>query len=100
MSAADSLPAVFSSGTPISALFVDRSDAQALESLKSQHELYQAIAALDAAVFDSYNRCDLEKFSSFVASDLELYHDLDGMVAGKQRLKKNIKKFVCGGDVR
>ena len=51
------------------AIFVPRAGAQAVLSLndiKSQAELDKAIAALDGALFDSYNRCDLEKFSSFL----------------------------------
>src|SRR5205823_14405261 len=51
------------------AIFVPRAGAQAvlsLDNIKSQAELDKAIAALDGALFDSYNRCDLEKFSSFL----------------------------------
>ena len=44
-------------------------DAQALESIQSQEELNKAVASLDAALFDSYNRCDLEKFATFFAND-------------------------------
>jgi hypothetical protein len=84
----------------VSSLLLRPADAQPLESLKSQKELYQAIVSLDAALFDAYNECDLEKFKDFFADDLELYHDQDGVVTGKQRLTENIKKFVCGGDVR
>jgi hypothetical protein len=36
-----------------------------LDSIKNQEELDKAIGALDAALFDAYNRCDLVKFSSF-----------------------------------
>src|SRR6266851_2280611 len=42
---------------PLIALLMGRADAQALENIKSQAELDKAISALDAAVFDSYNRC-------------------------------------------
>jgi hypothetical protein len=55
-----------------------RANAQAipsLESIQSQAELDKAIASLDAALFDSYNRCDLEKFASFFTDDVEFYHD-------------------------
>ena len=49
-------------------LFVCQVNAQAvpaLESIQSQAELDKAISSLDSALFDAYNRCDLEKFSSF-----------------------------------
>jgi hypothetical protein len=38
----------------------------ALERITSQAELDKAIVALDAALFDAYNRCDLEKFGSLI----------------------------------
>jgi hypothetical protein len=72
------------------------SDAQALESIKSQEELNNAVASLDAALFDSYNRCDLEKFATFFTSDVEFYHDQGGVTLGKQDLTDGIKKNICG----
>ena len=35
--------------------------------------LFQTIQSLDAQLFDAYNHCDLEKFGSFLADDLEFY---------------------------
>ena len=78
------------------ALLVGRADAQALESIKSQEELDKAIASLDAALFDSYNRCDLEKFSAFFAGDVEFYHDQGGVTLGKEKLTESVKKNICG----
>jgi hypothetical protein len=74
--------------------------AQPLESIKSQAELDKTIASLDAALFDSYNRCDLEKFSSFFTGDVEFYHDQGGVTLGNAALTESIKKNICGGDVR
>jgi len=81
------------------AIFVPRAGAQAVLSLndiKSQAELDKAIAALDGALFDSYNRCDLEKFSSFFADDVEFYHDQGGATLGRAALTDSIKKNICG----
>jgi hypothetical protein len=81
------------------AIFVPRVGAQAvpsLDNIKSQAELDKAIAALDAALFDSYNRCDLEKFSSFFADDVEFYHDQGGVTLGRAALTDSIKKNICG----
>jgi len=81
------------------AICVTRVVAQAvpsLDNIKSQAELDKAIAALDAALFDSYNRCDLEKFSSFFADDVEFYHDQGGVTLGKVALTDSIKKNICG----
>jgi ketosteroid isomerase-like protein len=88
---------------PLLAASMVQSDAQtvpAFQDIKSQAELDKAIASLDAALFDSYNRCDLEKFSSFFADDVEFYHDQGGVTLGKGKLTESIKKNICGGDVR
>jgi hypothetical protein len=85
------------------ALCAARADAQAvpaLEEIKSQAELDKAIASLDAALFDAYNRCDLEKFASFFADDVEFYHDQGGVTLGKDNLTESVHKNICGGDVR
>jgi hypothetical protein len=57
------------------ALCVATAGAQPLENIRSQAELVKTVASLDAAVFDAYNRCDLPKFASFFADDVEFYHD-------------------------
>jgi ketosteroid isomerase-like protein len=80
-------------------LFAAQTPAQsvpALENIKSRQELDKAITALDAALFDSYNRCDLEKFSSFFVDDVEFYHDQGGVTLGKVNLTESVKKNICG----
>ena len=81
---------------PIIALCTVRANAQALQSIKSQEELNKVVAALDAALFDSYNRCDLEKNATFFADDVEFYHDQGGVTLGKEKLIESIKKNICG----
>jgi hypothetical protein len=84
---------------PIVALLIARVEAQAvpsLENIKSQEELDKAIASLDAVLFDSYNRCDLEKFSSFFVEDVEFYHDQGGVTLGREKLTDSVKKNICG----
>ncbi len=81
------------------ALCCVRADAQAIpamQDINSQAELDKAIATLDTALFDAYNRCDLEKFASFIADDVEFYHDLAGVTLGKAALTDAIKKNICG----
>ena len=68
----------------------------AFNDIKSQEELNKAIASLDAALFDSYNRCDLEKFASFMADDVEFYHDQGGVTLGKEKLTDSVRKNICG----
>ena len=94
---------LLSSKTPVFlfllAISVPRTTAQAvpsLDNIKSQADLDKAIATLDAALFDSYNRCDLEKFSSFFADDVEFYHDQGGVTLGKAALTDSLKKNICG----
>jgi ketosteroid isomerase-like protein len=84
---------------PLLALLAGPAGAQAvpsLESIKSQAELGKAIASLDAALFDSYNRCDLEKFATFFADDVEFYHDQGGVTLGKEKLTESVKNNICG----
>jgi ketosteroid isomerase-like protein len=84
---------------PLFALCGIRAEAQtvpSLESIQSPAELDQAIAALDASLFDAYNRCDLDKFASFFVDDVEFYHDQGGVTLGKVALTDAIKKNICG----
>jgi len=71
-----------------------------LDSIKNQEELDKAIGALDAALFDAYNRCDLVKFSSFFVEDVEFYHDQGGVTLGRQNLTDSVKKNICGKTTR
>jgi Domain of unknown function (DUF4440) len=58
------------------------------------------LAALDAALFDSYNRCDLKKFESFFVDDVEFYHDQGGVTLGKAALTESVRKNICGQTTR
>jgi Domain of unknown function (DUF4440) len=59
-------------------------------------ELYKTIAGLDAALFDAYNRCELDKLGSLVTDDLEFYHDQTGLALGRQNLVDAVKSNICG----
>lgn len=61
-----------------------------------QTRLFETLAALDAALFDSYNRCDLDKNRTFFADDLEFYHDQGGLTRGADKLTEQLKKNICG----
>jgi ketosteroid isomerase-like protein len=58
--------------------------------------LFQTVAALDTALFDAYNRCDLDKLGSMLADDLEFYHDKAGLSVGKQKFLGAIQQNICG----
>lgn len=74
--------------------------AQGLPEIKSHAELQTVMAALDAALFDSFNKCDVEKFRTFFEQDVEFYHDQAGPGHGLETLVDNLKKNICTGDVR
>jgi hypothetical protein len=81
------------------AVFARTADAQkikALEDIKSQADLDKTMSALDAELFDSYNRCDLEKFRSFFVADVEFYHDQGGLTSGAEKLTESVKNNICG----
>lgn len=58
--------------------------------------LFKAVASLDTALFDAYNRCDLEKLDSLVTDDLEFYHDQTGLSIGRENFIASIKQNICG----
>ena len=58
--------------------------------------LYQTIVSLDRALFDAYNTCDLDKFSSLLADDVEFYHDVGGPMRTPAVVVDAVKKNICG----
>ena len=54
---------------PLLWLAVSRVDAQSAPTSPPPDELFRTIAALDGALFDAFNRCDLEKFGTFLSYD-------------------------------
>jgi hypothetical protein len=73
-----------------SALFGTPAEAQ------TPDPLFQTVAALDASLFDAYNRCDLPKLGSLVADDLEFYHDKTGLAVGRKVFIESIQQNICG----
>ena len=63
-------------------------------------DLFRAVALQDAALFDAYNRCDLEKFASLLDDDIEFYHDHGGVTRGSKALTESIRKNICGQTTR
>ena len=71
-----------------------------LDKITNQAELDKTVRALDAALFDSYNRCDPPKLESFFVDDVEFYHDQTGVTLGKAALTESLKKNICGQTTR
>ncbi len=57
---------------------------------------FKIIQSLDNDLFDAYNHCDLQKFGSLLAEDLEFYHDITGLSRGRQATVKAVKDNICG----
>jgi Domain of unknown function (DUF4440) len=70
--------------------------AQSGQGLTPTDDLYKKVAGLDTALFDAYNKCDLDKLGSMVADDLEFYHDQTGLSVGKLSLVDGVKNNICG----
>jgi Domain of unknown function (DUF4440) len=75
-------------------------DILPLDKITNQEELDRTITALDTALFDSYNKCDLQKFESFFADAVEFYHDQGGVTLGKAALTDSVNKNICGKTTR
>jgi ketosteroid isomerase-like protein len=71
-----------------------------LDEIKSQADLDKAITALDAALFEAYNHCDLKTFDSLLSDDVEFYHDQGGVTLGREKLTESIKNNICTGDTQ
>ena len=62
--------------------------------------LFNTVAALDAAVFDAFNKCSapeqLKIHASYFAPDVEFYHDRDGVTWTRQDMLEKTAKNACG----
>ena len=68
---------------------------RAPESLPGD-SLYQAIKAPDSAMFEAYNRCELERLADFFTDDLEFYHDQTGLMRGRTGVVEAVRQNICG----
>lgn len=73
------------------------SHAQAAKDAKASQELSDRIAALDATLFDAYNRCDIDKVGTLFTEDLEFYHEKGGLTLTRDATLAIMKKNLCPG---
>jgi hypothetical protein len=78
------------------AVFAASANGQTQQGLPPTDALYKTVAGLDAALFDAYNHCNIDKLGSMVAEDLEFYHDQTGLSVGRQTFLDAIKANICG----
>lgn len=57
--------------------------------------LYDDVVALDKAVFDAFNNCEIEKFKSYFSEDVEFYHDTGGVTNTLGKLGQSVKVNLC-----
>jgi hypothetical protein len=82
------------------ALFAMQAVRIQAQNAPSSSALFQTIQSLDAVLFDAYNHCDLEKFGSMLADDLEFYHDRGGFSRGRQAAVDGVRNNICGKVIR
>lgn len=58
--------------------------------------LRDRIDALDRALFDAFNRCELDKLANFFDPALEFYHDNGGVTWSRDQFIADVKRNVCG----
>lgn len=75
---------------------ISKAQVMAFDDIKTQADMDKTSAALDAELFDAYNKCDLVKFKSLLADDVEFFHDKGGVTLGAQALTDSVKKNICG----
>jgi uncharacterized protein (TIGR02246 family) len=81
---------------PLLSLLSSQLYAQAKGVSAADDELFRTVAALDRAVFDAYNTCDLEGFAAFFADDVEFYHDQSGLTRSRPSLVEAVRNNICG----
>ncbi|WP_294325543.1 nuclear transport factor 2 family protein [uncultured Sphingomonas sp.] len=54
------------------------------------------ISALDAKVFDAYNRCYLPTFSGYFNPKVAFYHDTGGATFERDAMVDGVRKYICG----
>ena len=67
-------------------------------------DLATTIAALDHAVFDSFNRCQdpaqLERHAGYFDPAVEFYHDTGGVTWTREAMLENTRRYACGNFTR
>lgn len=70
--------------------------AIALPAAAAPDPLTTTVTGLDQAVFDAYNRCDLDTFGDFFDPGVAFFHDTGGATFDRQTVLANTQKYICG----
>lgn len=68
----------------------------AASAAPSADPLTTEIAALDARLFDAYNRCDIATFSDYFDKGVSFYHDTGGATFTRDAMVDGVRKYICG----
>ena len=75
-----------------------------MSSLAGEVTLLDQMKALDTAVFESFNNCqvseELDKHAGYFSSDVEFYHDNGGVTWDRETMIANTKNNACGNYTR
>ncbi len=59
-------------------------------------ELFKALKTNDSLLFNvGFNTCDISQFETFIADDLEFYHDNSGVSNSKEAFMQSMKNGIC-----
>ena len=59
-------------------------------------ELFKTLKANDSLLFNvGFNTCDISQFETFIADDLEFYHDNSGVSNSKEAFMQSMKNGIC-----
>ncbi len=75
--------------------FLSASTCLSAQSLPSGAALEKVILQHDSIFWAAYNACDVGKMMSFVADDVEFYHDKGGQTNGRNGLAKTLQGGLC-----
>lgn len=54
------------------------------------------VEAAEKALWQAYNSCDHAAFGARLAADVEFYHDLGGVMKGRQAVADAVRNNICG----
>ncbi|WP_299892152.1 DUF4440 domain-containing protein [uncultured Lacinutrix sp.] len=72
--------------------YTNRIEAQ----IAKNSELFKTLKQNDSLLFnEGFNKCDVNQFETFIASDFEFYHDKHGITNSKEAFMLSISNGLC-----
>ena len=68
----------------------------AIAQVEQNSDLFKNLIAKDSILFKiGFNKCEVDKSSTFIAEDLEFYHDKGGVLTSKEAFVNQMKNGLC-----